>query len=134
MMAVQLNAKYSTLVQCVLLCLSLGLQDMDSHPTSPVFNCDQDASDLSLPFTPKPAVVHPDRSGSLAATPDGEWGCECGCVVCAERVRELTRKIWRLERALEAKNDTIASLRTDNKQKTAEVLEIHQQKVRIDWR
>ena len=113
-------------------CVSIGLQDMDSHPTSPVFNCDSesDANDLSLMFTPKPAVVHPDRSGSLAATPDGEWGCECGCVVCAERVRELTRKIWRLERALEAKNETIASLRTDNKQKTAEVLEIHQQKVR----
>ena len=108
------------------MCYCSILQDVDSYPTSPVFN---DVTDLSLPFTPTTAVVHPDRSDSLAATPDGEWGCECGCVVCAERVRELTRKVWRLERALQAKNDTIASLRTDNKQKTAEVLEIHQQKV-----
>jgi len=37
--------------------------------------------------------------------------------------------VYQLERALEAKDNIIASLRVDNKQKTAEVLEVQQQKV-----
>lgn len=37
--------------------------------------------------------------------------------------------MYQLERALEAKDNIIASLRVDNKQKTAEVLEVQQQKL-----
>ena len=61
-------------------------------------------------------------------------GCErnhegqkvCDCV----RVVELERRVWRLERALIEKDDIIVKLRAENRNISAELLEVHLQKVR----
>jgi len=105
--------------------VSFDLQDMECLPTSPPLNTRvPDIHRWSQPFTPNGTVVQSERWG--LQTPAG---CDCGCATCADRVRDLERKVYQLERALEAKDNIIASLRVDNKQKTAEVLEVQQQKV-----
>ena len=98
---------------------------MDCFPTSPSSNSHvPDIHGWSPPFTPNGAIVQSERRG--LRTPAS---CDCGCTTCAERVRDLERRVWQLENALEAKENVIASLTVDNKQKTAEVLEVQQQKV-----
>ena len=46
------------------------------------------------------------------------------------RVVELERRVWQLERALIEKDDVITKLRAENRDMSAELLEVHLQKVR----